>query len=59
MNSNSETGNSCRPELVNLKDDREPEFVDLATEATLYDADAMVSFIFSRVLLCLTNFFRV
>ena len=59
MNSNFETGNSRRSELVNLKDDRAPEFVDLAIEATPYDADAMVSFIFSRVLRCLTNFLRV
>ena len=58
MNSNFETGNSHRPELVDLKDDREPELVDLAVEATPYDADAVVSFIFSRVLRCLTTFLR-
>ena len=58
MINNFESRNLLAAEVVNPNDDGEPELVDLAVEATPYNADAVVSFIFSRVLCGLTALLR-
>ena len=58
MINNFESRNLLAAEFVNLNDDGEPELVDLAVEATPYNADAVVSFIFARVLRGLNTLLR-